>query len=137
MCNLKKKKKTERQSTIRSFFRKERWLLNFRGVQFKLYLFFPSLGRARFCFCSPMLCFTYGNNSGSLVLRGSLKQVLKDSKGFLSCFLLFPPRKIWKMTVGQGLLTGSLESYKFCLCGWGEDEMTETCCSSKKKKRWP
>lgn len=69
--------------------------LNFRGVQFKMFLLIIFPERASFCFCL-FFALLYEESNVSLVLQGSLKQAFWDSRGFLVCFLLFSPLKFGK-----------------------------------------
>lgn len=76
--------------------------LNFRGVQFKMFLsFFFFLKGPVFAFFFFFICLLlallYEESDVSLVLLGSLKQAFWDSGGFLVCFYyIFSPLKFGK-----------------------------------------
>lgn len=124
--NDREKKKKKK---IHSLSRRERWGLNFRGVQFKVFccrFFFPEW--ASFAFFCLYFALLYKESNVSLVLQGSLKQAFWNSGGFLVCFLLFTPLKFGKWPLNRGYWLEVLNPKRI---GWRWN--TETCCSSKKK----
>lgn len=113
--------------------------LDFRGVQFEMFCFpffsicFSWKGQCLFVFICRFFALLYEEKWVSLVLQGSLEQVVWDNGGFLLCVSFCFPL----LNLGSDCWTG-VTDWKFGIPrDLGEGEIRKPAALQRKKKRWP